>query len=354
MAAEDKTEAPTPKRRKELRDKGQVARSPEVSTAVTFLLVWITLRTFGEGTVRSLSEMLTFNFQHLKQPDVTMSGLMSMSTADVMLFGKVVLPFAGFVALGGLVANLLQVGLHFTPKSLAPDFSRINPASGFKRFFSIRILFELLKSMAKVAIVGFVAFKALTDHMSELATLTGSDLKAGLALMSSIGMELLLKVGLAFLVLSLADYLFQRWQFEKNAKMTKQEVKEEARSSELNEHIRGRIRSLQRQQARKRMMARVPQADVIITNPTHYAVALQYDPSKMAAPKVVAKGQRLIAQQIKELARTHGIPLVENKPLAQALFKAVDVDQEIPRELYKAVAEVLAFIYRLKNRKVAS
>jgi flagellar biosynthesis protein FlhB len=183
--------------------------------------------------------------------------------------------------------------------------------------------------------------------------LTGADLRAGLVLAAGIGMELLLKIGLAFLMLALADYVFQRWQFEKSAKMTKQEVKEEARSSELNEQIRGRIRSLQRQLARKRMMQRVPQADVVITNPTHYAVALQYDSGKMAAPRVIAKGQRLIAQQIKEIARMHGVPLVENKPLAQALYRAVDVDKEIPRELYKAVAEVLAFIYRLKRQRVA-
>jgi flagellar biosynthetic protein FlhB len=237
---------------------------------------------------------------------------------------------------------------------MQPKFSRLNPLEGAKRFFSIRSLAELVKSLAKVAIVGFVAFKALSDHTTALAQLTGGDLRGGLALVGEIGMELLLKVGMAFLVLSLADYIFQRWQFEKSSKMTKQEVKEEQRSQEVNEQIRGKIRSLQRQLARKRMMQRVPQADVVITNPTHYAVALQYDASKMAAPRVVAKGQRLIAQQIKELARQSGIPLVENKPLAQALFRAVDIDQEVPRELYQAVAEVLAFIYRLKQQRIAS
>ncbi|HVA26185.1 MAG TPA: flagellar biosynthesis protein FlhB [Chloroflexota bacterium] len=354
MPADDKTEAPTPKRRKELRDKGQVARSPEVGTAVSFLMSWLALRSFGQPAVTALRDMFAFSFQNIKQPDVTVTGLMHMGLGEALLFGKVVLPFSGLLALSGVIVNIVQVGFHVSPKALRPDVSRINPITGAKRFFSIRSLFELVKSLAKIAIVGFVAFKALSDHLVALANLTGGDIKNGLAMAGDIGLELLLKVGLAFLVLSVADFMFQRWQFEKSIKMTKQEIKEESRSAELNEHIRGRIRTLQRQMSRQRMMQRVPLADVIITNPTHYAVALKYDSSKMAAPRVVAKGQRLIAQQIKDIARAHGIPLVENKPLAQALFRAVDVDREIPRELYKAVAEVLAFIYRLKNQRMAS
>lgn len=354
MAADDKTEAPTPKRRKELRDKGQVSRSPEVGTAVTFLLAWLALRAFGQGTMQTMGELLTYSFQNLKQPDLTDGGLMHLGMSLGMLFAKLVLPFAGIMAVGGLAVNIAQVGFHITPKALQPQVSRLNPLQGAKRFVSLRSLFELLKSLAKIGIVGFVAFKSLSDHMAQLAQLTGGDLKAGLALAGGIGMELLLKIGLAFLVLAAADFMFQRWQFEKSIKMTKQEVKEENRSAELNEHIRGRIRSLQRQMARQRMMQRVPQADVVITNPTHYAVALRYDSTRMAAPRVVAKGQRLIAQQIKDIARAHGVPLVENKPLAQALFRAVDVDMEIPRDLYKAVAEVLAFIYKLKTQRKAS
>jgi flagellar biosynthetic protein FlhB len=354
MAAEDKTEAPTPKRRRELREAGQVARSPELGTAASFLVAWMALKAFGEHTIRTMSELLTLNFQSIKQPDMTTDGLMHTGMSNVLLFARVMAPIAGVLIMAGLAVSVLQVGFHIAPKALRPQFSRINPLQGARRFVSLRSLQELLKSLTKVFIVGFVAFKALSDHMIELSRLTGSDLNAGMSLMGLIGMELLLKVGLAFLVLALLDYWFQRWQFEKTSKMTKQEVKEEQRSQELNEQIRGRIRSLQRQLARKRMMQRVPQADVVITNPTHYAVALQYDASKMAAPVCVAKGQRLIAQQIKELARQHGVPLVENKPLAQALYRAVEVDQAIPRELYKAVAEVLAFIYRLKGQRMAS
>jgi flagellar biosynthetic protein FlhB len=353
MAAEDKTEAPTPKRLRELREKGSLARSIEIPTAMSFLVAWMALKVFGESTVRSLKEVITFSFQNISKPDFSDAALMHMGLSNAMLLVKIVAPFALVFAASGLVSNLLQVGLHFSFKPLTPDFSRINPLSGAKRFFSMRVIADLIKSLVKLVVIGFVAFKAVTDHMPELTQLTGGDTISGLILAAGIAMELLLKIGLAFLVLALADYLFQRWQFMKNAKMTKQEIKEETRASELNEQIRGRIRSLQRQLARKRMMQRVPQADVVITNPTHYAVALQYDAAKMAAPRVVAKGQRLIAQQIKEIARMHGVPLVENKPLAQALFRAVPVDGEVPRELYKAVAEVLAFIYKLKNRKVA-
>ncbi|MDE3077020.1 MAG: EscU/YscU/HrcU family type III secretion system export apparatus switch protein, partial [Chloroflexota bacterium] len=228
--------------------------------------------------------------------------------------------------------------------------SKLNPITGFGRFFSIRSFMELFKGVFKMVVVGFLAFKSIADHQMELIGLTGSDVRGSAGLVMAIASELLLKVGLAYLVLAIGDYVFQKKQLEKELKMTKQEIKEEARSSEQAPEIRARIRSIQRQLARKRMMQRVPFADVVITNPTHYAVALQYEAAKMAAPRVVAKGQRLLAQQIKDIARQHGVPLVENKPLAQALYKAVDVDQEVPRELYQAVAEVLAFIYRLKQK----
>jgi flagellar biosynthesis protein FlhB len=354
MPAQEKTESATPKRRQDVRKKGQVARSQEVGTAISLLIAWCAFRVFGGNAISSMAELFTNNFQNIKQPDFTMTGLASMGLTNVMVFGKVMAPIAGGLVLAGLIANVLQVGFHFAPEAARPQLSRLNPASGFGRIFSSRSLGELVKSIFKLVLVGFLSYKVLNDHIVQLTQLTGSDVRGGLAVVADIGFELLLKIGLAYMVIAAADYAFQRWQFEKSIKMTKQEVKEEVRSQELNEQIKSRIRSLQRAMARKRMMQRVPQADVVITNPTHYAVAIKYDASKMAAPKVIAKGQRIIAQQIKALARTNGIPLVENKPLAQALFKAVDVDHEIPRDLYKAVAEVLAFIYRLKNQRIAS
>ena len=350
MPAEERSLPATPKRRTDARNKGQVARSPEITVAVSLLTAWLVFHAFGSGMASSLADLLTSSYQNLKQPDLTDVGLHAFGLHTAMLMGKILLPIIGALILAGLVANVLQVGLHITPQAARPQLSRINPLSGVKRLFSVRSLEELVKSLLKLALVAFLCYKAISDHMGDLLQLSGSDFHTGMGAINDIAMELLIKVGLAYLVLALLDFGFQRWQFEKDLRMTKQELKEEMRSQELNEQIRGRIRSLQRQLARQRMMQRIPQADVIITNPTHYAVALKYDAEKMAAPKVVAKGQRLLAEQIKSIARAHGVPLVENKPLAQALYRAVEVDQEIPRELYKATAEVLAFIYRLKQR----
>jgi flagellar biosynthetic protein FlhB len=354
MAAGEKTEAPTGKRRQEVREQGQVARSVELGTATSFLATWLVLRSFGQGTMTTLADMFSLSLRTVKQPDMSDTALAALGMQHMLFFVKVLAPFAGLLLITGVVTSVAQVGLHLTPKAMRPQFGRLNPLQGAKRLVSVQALENLAKSVLKIAIVGFVAYKVLNDHMIELSQLTGSDLRGGLALGGGIGMELLLKVGLAFLVIALADYIFQRWQFEKNLKMTKQEVKEEGRSQEMANEVKSRIKSLQRAMSRKRMMQRVPQADVVITNPTHYAVALKYNADKMTAPMVVAKGQRLVAQQIKEIARQHGVPMVENRPLAQALFRAVEVDQEVPRELYKAVAEVLAFIYRIKQQRMAS
>ncbi len=350
MPAQDKTEDATPKRKGEARKKGQVARSAELSTATAMLTAWIVLRIFGPGLVQGLMEVSALNFQDLLRPELTSATVEAIVISHFAQVVKFMLPIAGALMLAGLVTNIAQVGFLFTATGVTPNFGKLNPISGFKRFINVRSLVELFKGLAKLAVVGFLAYKSISDHELEILELTGSDLIAGISLIASIASELLLRVGLAYLILAIADYTFQRRQMKNELKMTKQEVKEEAKSQEQAQEVKSRIRSLQRQLARRRMMQRVPYADVVITNPTHFAVALQYDPAKMAAPRVVAKGQRLMAQQIKDLARKSGVPLVENKPLAQALFKAVDVDQEIPGELYQAVAEVLAFIYRLKQR----
>lgn len=350
MPAQDKTERATPKRREDVRKRGQIARSIEVATAVSLLGAWIVMRAFGQGALQQMADLLTESFGAIRRPDLSPAGLQSLSTALMLRFLVVMAPIIGMLLLAGFAANVLQVGLHLTPGAAKPQFSKINPINGFQRIFSVRSLAELAKSLIKLGIVGYLGYQVINNRMNELMRLTGSDFHGGIAVMGEVAMELLLKVGAAYVVLAAADYAFQKWQFERGIKMTKQEVQEEQRSQDLAPQIRNRIRTLQRQMARRRMMQRVPEADVVITNPTHYAVALRYDATKMAAPKVVAKGQRLVAQQIKELARKHGIPLVENKPLAQALFRAVDVDQEVPKELYKAVAEILAFIYRLKAR----
>ncbi|HLY67407.1 MAG TPA: EscU/YscU/HrcU family type III secretion system export apparatus switch protein, partial [Chloroflexota bacterium] len=325
----------------------------EVNTAVALLVGWLVMKVFGERTMDALRASLAASFQTINQPDMTDTALKSFGLQNFILFGRVMLPIGAALLVAGVVVNVVQVGFHVTPKAIRPKLSKLNPLSGLQRLFTVRSLGELVKSLLKLFIVGFLCWKVIDDHLLALMQLSDGDFRLGMAAIGAVAMELVLKVGAAYIVLASADYAFQKWQFEKSIKMTKQEIKEEARSQELAPELKSRIRQVQRNLARRRMMQRVPQADVVITNPTHLAIALQYDASKMAAPKVIAKGQRLIAEQIKEIARAHGVPLVENKPLAQALYRAVGVDQEVPRELYKATAEVLAFIYRLKQQASA-
>jgi flagellar biosynthetic protein FlhB len=269
--------------------------------------------------------------------------MIHLSIETLKLVGPIVLG----IMLVGVVSNVGQFGFLLSGHAIEPQLSRVNPLDGFKRIFSMRTLVELAKTVAKVAIVGFFAWQALQDKGPLLVSL--ADMQAGAAgyAVSGAVMEVVWKVAAAFVVIALADFIYQRWFYERSLRMSKEEIKEEMKQSEGNPHIRARLRQRARALARQRMMQQVPTADVVITNPTHFAVAIKYE-SGMEAPKVIAKGERLIAQQIKKIAREHNVPTVENKPLAQALFKACQVGQSVPPELYKAVAEVLAFVYRMR------
>jgi flagellar biosynthetic protein FlhB len=251
-----------------------------------------------------------------------------------------------------LIVNYSQVGFLFTMEPLQPKFGKMNPLTGFKRvFLSKHSFMEMLKGLFKVAIVGFVAYAATNDVMADSLSLADSDASAIMKFMAAVSLKVGLKVGLAFFVLAAGDYIFQRFEFEKSLRMTKQEVKEEAKQSEGDPQIKGRIRTIQRQIAYRRMMQDVPKADVVVTNPTHYAVAIKYEMGKMGAPKVVAKGLDLIAQRIKEIAKEHNVPIVEDRPLAQMLYKTVDVGEEVPEKLFQAVAQVLAYVFRLRESR---
>lgn len=280
-----------------------------------------------------------------ERPEALLSLAMDMLSTSALMIAPMVLA----VAATGVAMNLVQVGPMFSTEVIKPDLAKLNPLQGIKRLWSPRVLVELAKSVTKLAVTGFVAFQVIRERYWMLSGLQAASPEGALAILGGTILEIGQKCGLALLVMAAADYLYQRRSHESSLKMTKEEVKEEAKAAEGNPHVRGKIRQLQRQYARNRMMHNVPHADVVVTNPVHYAVALEYKPPRMQAPVVTAKGQLLVAEQIKRVAKEHGVPVVENPPLARALYHSVEIGEDIPPTLYQAVAEVLAFIYRLRN-----
>lgn len=348
--AGERTESATPKRREDARKRGQVARSIEVNTAVVLLGAWGLINLFGPGMAGRLLGFARALWESGPTQDWSPEGLRQLllrTLWTVVLVG-------GPIALGGMLlgvaANLVQVGLLFTLEPLTPNFGRLNPLEGFKRIFSRRSLVELVKSLLKMGLVGYVAYQTVSGDLGRFPSLMQVGLPAAIEFVLGLISRLLLTVGLLMLVLAISDYLYQRFEYEVSLRMTKQELKEEFKNIEGNPEIRAKIRQKQREMARRRMMADVPKADVVVTNPTHFAVALAYSQGQMGAPKVLAKGQGLVALRIREIAKEHQVPVVENKPLARELHKVVEVGQEIPNNLYQAVAEVLAFVYQLKKK----
>ncbi|MEW5866132.1 MAG: flagellar biosynthesis protein FlhB [Bacillota bacterium] len=351
MPREDRTEAATPKRRQEARRRGQVARSVEVSSAAILLATLGVLGASGGFMFAELGGFMSGLLgRTLSHRDFSSDGLYSLGMNVLIEVGKVAGPVVAASFIVGLVTNLAQVGLVFTAEPLAPRLSRIDPAAGLARIFSGRALAELLKSCAKVIIIGYYGYLTLRQDYPLLVATGAMESGQILVTVGSLALRLGLRISIALAVLAALDYAYQRWEFLNSLKMTKQEVKEELRQTEGDPVLRARIRARQRQIATHRMMQEVPKADVVVTNPVHLAVALKYDPETMKAPKVVAKGARLLAQRIRDLAIANNVPIVENKPLAQALYKAVDIGREIPAHLYKAVAEILAYVYYLNKR----
>ncbi len=347
---QNKTEKATPKRRRELREKGQVARSKEIPSVAIILMGTVTLY-FSAGYMyqqnAALLHLLLGNSKSFIDPGILNHRLfIKVATISFSMIAPVA--FAVFVA--AIISNYVQVRGLFTLTPLKPDLSKINPLNGFKQFFSLRSLAELLKSLLKLGIVTYIAYRVVRSEERNLVPLFETDLRSILIYICMVSFKIFYKTAGVMLVLAILDYYYQRWQFEKDQMMTKEEVKEERKQVEGNPLVKARIRSIQISMARKRMMAAVPEADVIITNPTRIAVALKYEKNEMEAPKVVAKGMRRVAEKIREIGKAHGIPVVEDKPLAQTLYKEVNIDATIPVELYQAVAKILAYVYKLKNK----
>lgn len=346
----EKTEAPTPHRLAEARRKGQVARSVEVNTALLLMAgFWM----LGPMTRRLASELGALARHFLTSPsareELTVTGLMQGGLNWGLHLGLVLLPFIGVLMIAGVGASVLQTGLLFSFEGLKPDLGKLNPLAGLRRMFSKQGAIELAKAAAKIVIVGLVAYSSIRRAYPELLNLPHQGLAYSWSTWQRIALDLGLRIGMTFMGLAFIDYLVQRRQWWEGLRMTREELREELRQSEGDPSLKGRLRQRQRYLAQSRMMAAVPKADVVVTNPIHYAVALKYDAKTMTAPTVTAKGQRLIAQTIKDLARQHRVPIVENKPLAQALFKSVEVGRQIPGNLYDAVAGVLAYVYSLKS-----
>jgi len=345
--SDDRTERATPYRRNEARKKGQVAKSVEVNSAIIILAAFWLLTITVPLSYQAVSTLMKQSFSALSTTDITLTALRSQGLVIAWLMIQAVAPLALSLLVLGVIANLGQVGLLLSPQAIQPDFKKINPLTGFKRLLSPRGLVELLKSLFKIGVIGFVVYLTLSNNYDNIVATATMSIQSGIETLAQIALAIGRQAGWAMLVIAIIDFFYQRYEFEKNLRMTKQEVKEERKRFE-NPFMKSRIRQRQRQMAMSRMMAAVPKADVVITNPTHFAVALRYDKNKMQAPEVVAKGERLVAQRIKELARENNVPLYEDKPLARTLFKTAEIGHLIPVDLYQAVAEVLAFVYRLK------
>jgi flagellar biosynthetic protein FlhB len=346
----DKTEDPTSKRLSTAREEGQVVQSQEIKIWAGLVACLVMVSMISPMMGRDVMAMMLPFIDHPHAFDMSREGLGElMTTAVVGVIKLLSIPLAVMLVFG-LAATISQVGLLFVPKHLMPDLNKINPATGIKRTFSLRNLVEFLKSVAKIAIVGTVIYLVLRARIDDIIGLAAVDVMAGMDYLRSQTVRLIFIAVLMVTVLAAADWFYQRWNFMQQMRMTKQEVKDEHKQAEGDPLIKGRLRSLRMQRARTRMMASVPKASVVVTNPTHFACALKYDVESMGAPVLVAKGADLVAFRIRELADEHEVPIVENPPLARALFASVEIDQEIPPEHYKAVAEVIGYVMKLKGR----
>jgi len=349
--AGDKTEKATPKKRSEARKKGQVAKSHDLNGAVVMFAALFALSATAPHLVAVLQSSLRDAFALIATPDVVNgSGLGPLVSAQAKAASLAAAPVIFTCVAAAVLINVIQVGGKPHVQALKPDPKRLNPISGFKNIYGPNALFEGAKNVFKVAAVGAVTALGVLPKLDQFAALVGMPPAELMPTLAHMVLGIAQRAGIAYLLIGIVDYAYQRYRTEKSLKMDKQEVKEEHKSSELPAEVRGAIRRRQMQAARARMMADVPTADVVVTNPTHFAVALKYDAEK-AAPEVVAKGSDLIAQKIRELAAESGVPVIADPPLARSLHGAVEVGHQIPEELYQAVAGLLAYVYRTARRR---
>jgi len=348
---EEKTEQATPRKREEVRRRGQVARSADVVGAVVLLAGLVALKASGPALLRNFVAYAGDALSAGLRVGVEAGSLQGLFLKTAGVTGILVAPVAAVCVAAALAANLAQVGFVASGEAITPKPERLDPMEGFKRLFSQRAAVQLILNMAKVVVVGLVAVYTVRDRLPQFIPAAGTSAAASFGLGLQVIYDIGIRCGIALLALAALDYGIIRFEFERNIRMSRQEVRDELKETEGDPLVRHRIRSIQRHMARMRMMQRVPSADVVVTNPTHLAIALCYKPGKTQAPLCVAKGARRVAEHIKELARKAGVPVIEDKPLARSLYASVDVGQEIPAKLYRAVAELLAYVFALRRRR---
>lgn len=350
LFAQEKTEKATPKKKQDSRKKGQVAKSMEIPGALILLFVFIAMLLFGDYFSSRIFSLFKIGLTEYIHWDVTHVNVVTMF--QQLIFGGIMflLPIFIIAVILGIVGNYAQIGFLFTGQPLKPELKKINPIEGAKRIFSIRSLVEFFKSIAKMAAIGTIVLITLWNERTNILSLSQLPLEHALSYTANLVVTLGVQIGLLFLFIAFLDYLYQRYDHEKKLRMSKQEIKDEHKKSEGDPLVKSRIRDKQRQMAMMRMMQEVPNADVVITNPTHFAVALRYDAKEMEAPIVLAKGADYVAFRIRERAKEHNVMIMENKPLARALYDQVEIGQAIPADLFQAVAEILAYVYKLKGK----
>jgi flagellar biosynthesis protein FlhB len=348
---DSKTEEPTAKRLSDAREKGQVISSKEVGTALLFVASTLLFYFQGEVLWQALQNKMRFFFSGSISGDITPMGLSMLLDGIITEFLLDLGPFFAVFVVFALLSGIMQHGFLLSVESLKPKFSKINPIAGLKRLFSMRSLVELVKSVSKITLISFVVYWALKDSSDRILGLAATNLTFLTESMALDIMEVMFLVTLTFVGMALLDYLYQKHEHIKGLKMSKQEVKDEQKQMEGDPLIKGRIRQIQREMAQRRMMDEVPKADVVLTNPTHYSVALHYKQGEMQAPKLLAKGKGRMAQRIREVAKESNVAIVQNPPLTRAIYKNVEIDQIIPPDLFKAVAEVLAYVFSLRQNR---
>ena len=350
LFAGEKTEKATPKKRQDTRKKGQVAKSPEVAGSVTLLSGVLCLLIFSGYIKDKFVHLYTDVFMNRLSMDVTTDNVMMIFREYGIQILVLLAPLFLTVFIMALAANLLQVGFLLSGDGLKMKFEKLDPIKGLKNIFSMKSLVEFAKSIFKLTIIGYLVYSTLWASKVEMVSLSQINIESTLVFMSKLTVNLGIKVAIALFVLAILDYIFKRYEHEKGIRMSKQDIKDEYKNMEGDPQIKGKIRERQRRMAMQRMMQEIPNADVIITNPTHFAIALKYDASNMEAPTIIAKGQDYVALRIKEIAKDHGIITMENKPLARALYQRAEIGDSIPADLFQAVAEILAYVYKLKGK----